>query len=94
MKKQKKKKDFGMKEFVASVDKVMQKQEKENPAIKQVHARLSPEWKRVSEKLGRFLAAAGTALIDQLREEIVKEGEMATRVLLDFIEAIKNQAKP
>lgn len=94
MKKNKKKKDFGMEEFVESVDEVMQKQEKQNPAIKQVHARLSPEWKRVSEKLGRFLAATDEAALHSLREEIVNEGEIATRVLLDFIEAIKNQAKP
>lgn len=93
MKKRKKEKDFGMEEFVESVDEVMQKQEKQNPAIKQVHARLSPEWKRVSEKLGRFLAAPDEAVLHSLREEIVNEGEIATRVLLDFIEAIKNQAK-
>ena len=81
-----------MEEFVDSVDAVMQEQEKQNPGLKQVHARLSPEWKRVSEKLSRFLSV-DAALIDQLREEIVKEGEIATRVLLDFVEAIKNQAK-
>lgn len=82
-----------MKEFVNSVDEVMQNQEKENPAIKQVHARLSPEWSRVSEKLSRFLALADETQIGPLREEIVGEGETAIRVLLDFIEAIKKQAR-
>ncbi|MBI5300383.1 MAG: hypothetical protein HY877_08875 [Deltaproteobacteria bacterium] len=86
-------KDWEMKDFVASVDEVMQKQEKENPAIKQVHARLSPEWNRVSEKIGRLLTLTDEAALERLREEIVAEGEMGTRVLVDLLLTIKNQAR-
>jgi len=86
------KRKWELKDFVNSVDEVMQEQEKENPAMKQVHARLSPEWKRVSEKIGRFLSLTDEDQIDQLREEIVQEGEIATRVLIDFLLAIKTQA--
>jgi len=89
----KNKKDWEMKDFVASVDEVMQKQEKENPAIKQVHARLSPEWNRVSEKIGRLLTLSDEATLEILREEIVAEGEIGTRVLVDLLLTIKNQAK-
>ncbi|MDO8526910.1 MAG: hypothetical protein Q7T03_04385 [Deltaproteobacteria bacterium] len=89
----KNKKDFELKDFVKSVDKVMQKQEKESPAIKQVHARLSPEWNRVSEKIGRLLALQDENEIAPLREEVVSHGEIAARVLLDLFFTIKNQAK-
>lgn len=89
----KRQKKWELKDFVESVDEVMQKQEKENPAMRQVHARLSPEWKRVSEKIGRLLSLNDEDEISRLREEIVGEGEIATRVLIDFLFAIKNQAK-
>ncbi|OGQ06168.1 MAG: hypothetical protein A2W61_04985 [Deltaproteobacteria bacterium RIFCSPLOWO2_01_44_7] len=86
------KRKWGLEDFVESVDKVMQKQEKENPTMKQVHAQLSPEWKRVSEKIGQLLMLTDAKEIDRLREEVVQEGEIATRVLIDFLLAIKNQS--
>lgn len=85
--------EWGMEEFVESVDAVMQNQEKQNPAIKQIHAKLSPDWKRVSNHLARLLSLTGEAEIEKLREEIVAEGEIASRVLIDFVLAIKNQTK-
>lgn len=88
----KKKKKFGLKEFVKSVDQVMQKQEKENPGLKQVHARLSPGWKSVSAKIGKLLTLTEEAEIEKLREEIVAEGEIATRVLIDFLLSIIQKA--
>ena len=92
-KKSKSKKNWKLKDFVESVDEVMQQQEKENPALRQVHARLSPEWNRVSEKISHLLMLNDAAAIDALRETIVKEGEIATRVLIDLLLTIKNQAK-
>ena len=89
----KKKKEWGLKDFVKSVDEVMQKQEKENLGLKQVHARLSPEWNRVSEKISRLLSLNDETAVDSLREEIVCEGEIATRVLTDLLLAIKQQAQ-
>lgn len=92
MKKGKKKKGkWGLKEFVAAVDEVMVNQEKENPPLKQVHARLSPEWRRVSDKLAKLLTLTEEKAIEALREEIVEEGEIATRVLIDLLLAIANQ---
>ena len=82
-----------MKEFVASVDAVMQKQEKENPAIKQVHARLSPEWNRVSLKIGQLLSLTDDAAIELLREEIIAEGEITSRILMDLLLTIKKQSR-
>ena len=90
----KKKKKFGMKEFVDSVDDVMQKQEKKHPPIRQVHARLSPEWKRVSEKIGQLLTLKEEEAVEKLREEVVAEGEIATRVLLDFLLTLVRKANP
>lgn len=91
-KKRKSKKAFGLKDFVSSVDKVMQKQEKQNPALRQVHARLSPEWKRVSEKIGRLLTLTDEEAVEKLREEVVAEGETATRVLIDFLLTLMRKA--
>lgn len=87
------KKEWEMGDFVESVDEVMQKQEKENPDIKHLHARLSPEWKIVSEKISQFLSATDEAQISSLREEIIAHGDIATRVLLDFLMSIKMKAK-
>lgn len=81
-----------MKEFVKSVDKVMQKQEKENPSIKQVHARLSPEWNRVSNKIAKLLSLTKEDEIENLREEIVAEEEIATRVLIDLLLSLIKQS--
>ena len=92
MKKDKKNK-FGLKEFVKSVDDVMQTQEKENPAMKHLHAQLSPDWQRVSEKIGRLLTLNDQKEIENLREEVVADGEIATRVLIDFLLALKNQTE-
>lgn len=88
-----KKEDWGLEDFVESVDTVMQDQEKNNPNIKHLHAKLSPEWKRVSEKIGKLLLAADEEGITRLREEVVQEGEVAIRVLIDFLLSIKKQAK-
>lgn len=86
--KKKKKKEFGLKEFVRSVDRTMQKQAKENPAIKQVHARLSPEWQEVSQKMATLLTLKEEEKVEKLREEIVAHGEIATRVLIDLLLSI------
>ena len=94
MKKKKEKKEWGLKEFVKSVDTVMQKQEKENPALKQVHARLSPEWQRVSDKISKLLVLQEEKAIENLLEEIVGEGEIATRVLIDLLLTIMQKAPP
>lgn len=94
MKKKKEKKDFGLKEFVKSVDTVMQKQEKENPGLKQVHARLSPEWQRASDKISKLLTLQDEREIENLREEIIEEGEIATRVLIDLLLTIMQKAPP
>lgn len=87
------KKDWEMEDFVESVDEVMQKQEKENPDIKHLHARLSPEWKLVSEKISQFLMSANEEAAAKIREEIIAHGDIAARVLLDFLMSIKIKAK-
>lgn len=90
---QRDKKNWEMEDFVESVDAVMQEQEKKSPEIKQVHAQLSPEWKQVSEKIGKLLTCEKEEEIVLLREEIVAQGPIAVRVLLDFLLSIKKNAK-
>lgn len=94
MKKKRRKKEFGLQEFVRSVDRVMQKQVKENPSIKQVHARLSPEWQEVSNKIATLLTFKEEEKVEKLREEIIAHGEIATRVLIDLLLSVVHKELP
>ena len=85
--------DWDMKDFVESVDEVMQEQEKTSPSVKHTHARLSPEWKQMSEKIAQLLVLKNEDEIEKLREEIVNAGEISTRILIDFLLSIKNQTQ-
>lgn len=92
-KKEKAEKNWELEDFVDSVHSAMEDQEKENPAIRHVHARLSPEWKIASEKIGKLLTETDEGKIEKLREEVVEEGEIAVRVLIDFLLSVKRKAK-
>ena len=83
-----KEKKWEMEDFVASVDAVMQQQEKESPEIRHLHAQLSPEWKIISSKIALLLETKEEEALVKIREEIVATGPLATRVLIDFLLSI------
>ena len=82
--------EWGAEEFADSVGWAMAKQEHEHPTIKQVHARLSPEW-----------ASAVALAIDILHdpdeprqrakiEQLAAMGEIATRAMIGLLLDLKN----
>lgn len=89
-KKSKKSKEWNKRDFVKSVYFLMKKQEAENPAIKQVHARLSPEWKEAEKLVGMILTAENEGLLGGHIDKLVGMGEIATRVLIDFFIRLKS----
>lgn len=85
---------YELEDLVEEIGAVMENQESENPNIKQIHARLSPEWKVASEKVAKWLMSNDEGEIDRLREEIISDGEIGMRVLMDLLLSIKNQKQP
>ncbi len=83
--------DWEMADFAESMSWVMDKQEREHPPIRQIHARLSPEWKQAAEQITRIMIIEDDAARGALIEELVAMGEIATRaaigLMLDFKKA-------
>ena len=79
------KKEWSMGDFVSSVYKVMEEQAEKNETLKMLHARLEPEWNKVTQKITELVAARGQEEITERVEEIVKFGEKAVRPLVDYI---------
>lgn len=85
--------DWKMEDFAEHIDLVMQKQEKEYPPIKQTHAKLTPEWKDVSNLIMQVLAEDDDDAAGPLVEELVGKGEIATRALIDLLRSMKKSAE-
>ncbi len=76
------------KDFVESLSWTMKKQEIEEPAIKQVHAKLTPEWKKAVDVAVKLMnAPEGDEA--KLTEELVSMGEIGTRVLIELLRMAK-----
>lgn len=88
-----KEKPWTLTDFVTSVDQAMQTQAREHPAVRQTHARLSPEWKEVSTLALQLLAAHDTAERTRLTEALVAQGEYATRVLIELLLGLKQRGE-
>ena len=81
--------EWDMNDFAEHIDLVMHKQEHDYPPIKQVHAKLSPEWKEVSELVVRILDEDDDEKAGPLIEELVARGDIATRALVDLLRTMK-----
>ncbi len=86
-------KTWDLGDFADHVGMVMQQQEKGHPALKQVHAKLTPEWRDVTELIGRLLMQDDDAATAALTEELVAKGEIATRALIDIIVQMKKESE-
>ena len=79
--------EWQMKDFAESVSWTMEKQAQESPAVRQVHAKLSPEWHRAMELVLQLVQSEGE-IPCELIEKLVDMGEIGTRalvaVILDF----------
>lgn len=88
--------EWKMEDFAESVTWTMKKQEQEHPPIKQLHARLSPEWKKATELALDVLYAVDEESAAVKAEQLVAMGEIATRALIGFLMDLKHAsiAKP
>lgn len=86
-------KDWDMKEFAEHMGMVLQLEAEAHPALKQVHAKLTPEWHEVSELVGRILMTEDEATAGALVEELVAKGEIATRALIEFLRTMKKESE-
>ena len=86
-------KEWKQNDFIESVSWAMKKQEQENPTIKQVHARLSPEWNKATELVFKLLSSEDEEHINSIVEEIVSMGETGTRATVEIILNLKNSTK-
>jgi len=77
--------DWKMDDFVESLSWTMKKQELETPAIKQVHAKLEPEWKKAMDLSLKIIVAPEDENLSKMIEELVKYGEIGTRVLIEIV---------
>lgn len=82
--------EWDEKDFAESVTWTMKKQEQENPPIKQVHARLTPEWKKATELAMRMFVSEDKESVKKLTEELVAMGEIATRAMIGILLDIKH----
>ena len=81
--------DYDLDDLVEEITDTMEDQEKKDPNLKQVHARLSPEWHAISHKVAKWLMCEEPEKRDHLREEIIGEGEIGIRVLTDLLLSLK-----
>ena len=86
--------DWDLEDFADTVSWTMEKQAQENPAIRQVHAKLSPEWKKAYELALRILSDPAETIKSEDVEELVDMGEVATRALVGILLDIKHATSP
>ena len=88
-----KEREWTLNDFVTSVGEVMRQQAEEHPAVRQTHARLSPEWKEASLLALKLLATTREAERITLTEALVDRGECATRVLVELLMGLKKRGE-
>lgn len=85
-------KEWCEEDVAESVGYVMDKQEIENPSIKLLHERLTPEWTKVTEKIGRLIISDNEAEESEIIQEIQAFGPSAVYPLIYTLLQIKKGA--
>jgi len=81
--------EWNVDDFAESMSWVMDKQEIDNPSIRQVHAKLSPEWEKAINLAMSTIIEEDETLRGEKIEELVGMGDIATRVLIDMMMEMK-----
>jgi hypothetical protein len=84
--------NWDLEDFIESLDWTMKKQERENPCLRQVHARLSPEWEKARELVIMIVATADPQKRSKLIEDLVLTGEAGLRAAIDLLVEINEAA--
>ena len=86
--------EWELEDFAEHVGLAMEKQEQEHPPIKQTHAKLSPEFKEVTNLVMKILQEDDDEKTGPLIEELVGRGEIATRALIDLLRSMVLSGMP
>jgi hypothetical protein len=81
--------EWELEDFAEHVGLAMEKQEREHPPIKQTHAKLTPEFKDVSNLILKILQEDDDEKAGPMIEDLVARGEIATRALIDLLRSMK-----
>lgn len=81
--------EWTQEDFELTLSWTMRQQELENPEIKHVHEKFTPEYQEVQKLIQQFLVSPTDVESQALREKILANHELATSALLDFLQRIK-----
>ena len=81
--------EWELEDFAEHVGLAMEKQEHEHPPIKQTHAKLTPEFKDISNLVLKILQEDDDEKAGPMIEDLVSRGEIATRALIDLLRSMK-----
>jgi tetratricopeptide (TPR) repeat protein len=81
-------------DFSNSLTWTMKMQELNNPSLKIVHAKMSPEWIEDSRLIRHLLLTQDASEETRIIQDILALGEKAVYPLLDLILTLKNSQKP
>ncbi|HPM40900.1 MAG TPA: tetratricopeptide repeat protein [bacterium] len=82
--------EWRMEDFAESLSWEMKRQEKERPSMRQVHARLSPEWKEATKLAVDILSEGDEEKRGEKIEKLAAMGEIAARAMIGLLLDIKN----
>jgi lipopolysaccharide biosynthesis regulator YciM len=84
--------EWHMEDFAESVSWTMEKQARENPLVRQVHAKLTPEYAKATELAISILTKKSPEECGGEIEKLIGMGEVATRALIGMIFELKRAA--
>ncbi len=84
---------WGKEDFAESVGWAMKKQEEENPSLRELHIKLSPDWETAREVALKIFHAGSEEDERVFIEELVSMGEAGTRVAISMLIDIKKHAE-
>lgn len=82
--------EWDLNDFAESMDWTMKQQERDHPTIRQVHAKLSPGWSKAVTLAINILHELDEKKRDAMIEELVSQGEVATRAMIGLLLDLKN----
>lgn len=78
-------------DLVGEVWSVMSEQAEKNRSLKMLHARLEPEWNKVSQKINDLLAARNEDALFECVDDICGYGAKAVRPLIDVLLKLRKE---
>ncbi len=74
-----------LEDFIENVSWTMKKQEMDSPLIKQVHAKLTPEWKQATDLVMKIILVEEDKELSEYIKQLLEMGEIGTLALIDIL---------